>query len=70
MDGRAAHRLHLVPGKGPTLTPEQTARRNQLETALENLRQGKSRMDEEEYYTQLEPILVELARLYQTARSK
>lgn len=64
-DGRRAHGLHLL--RSPHSTPlslEQAARRDELEGELEQLRQSKSQLSEDEYYEAIEPILVQIARLY------
>jgi hypothetical protein len=46
------------------LSPEARARRDQLEQALSALRARKAEMKEDEYYSQIEKIMVETARLY------
>ena len=40
------------------------ARRDQLELEVESLRAKKPSMPEDQYYARLEPLLVQLARLY------
>lgn len=47
-----------------SLTPAQRVERDDLERAVKELRRKKSRMNEEDYYQQLEPLLLRLARLY------
>jgi hypothetical protein len=65
-DGRLAHRYILVPSKNaPRLTPERLAERDALEADIELLRDRKSELDEDEYYQQLEEIMVQLAKLYE-----
>jgi hypothetical protein len=47
------------------LSPAARERRDELEKKLSELRSRKETMQEDEYYRQLEGILVEIARLYQ-----
>jgi hypothetical protein len=66
VDGVRAHQLFLVPGDiERQLPPEIRARRDELEQKLSALRLLKAKVNEDEYYRQLEAIMVELARLYQ-----
>jgi len=66
VDGVRAHQMMLVRGDAEQkLTPEVRARRDELEQKLSGLRSRKSAMQEDDYYKQLEAILVETARLYQ-----
>jgi hypothetical protein len=65
IDGLRASQIHLVASAGESsLTPEQRTRRDELEAAVEELRRRKSGMDEAAYFTELEKLLVELARIY------
>ena len=48
-----------------SLAPEFRAQRDKLELEVEALRARKAKLPEAEYYAQLEPLLVKLARLYQ-----
>jgi hypothetical protein len=41
------------------------ARRDELELSVAKLREAKAELPEEQYYEKLEPLLLELARLYQ-----
>jgi len=67
VDGARAHQMFLVPGEVERQQPPETrARRDALELKLEALRARKTKMNEDEYYRQLEDILVETARLYET----
>ncbi len=70
LDGSSAHRLHLIPSRQERDMPAQLrARRDELERAIVKLRQSRGdAASEDEYYGELERLLVELARLY--ARSK
>ncbi|MDP7010640.1 MAG: hypothetical protein QF685_04615 [Verrucomicrobiota bacterium] len=65
-DGLRAHQLHLVlSGSEQQLPPETRTRRNALELQLAEIRTQKPVLKEDEYYNKLEPLLLELARLYQ-----
>ncbi len=66
LDGSRAHQLHLIKSRREqTMPPEVRARRDDLERAVAALREAKGKgMDEEAYYAQLEPLMIELARLY------
>jgi hypothetical protein len=64
-DGVRAHQMILARGQSEQeLSPEARARRDQLEQALSALRARKAEMKEDEYYSQIEKIMVETARLY------
>lgn len=68
LDGRLAHRWHLVRSEDERrLTPEQRRQRDALELQLEQLRNRKSSFQEVEYLSELERILLPLARLYEDA---
>ena len=65
VDGVRAHQMILVRGQGEQeLSPLARARRDALEQALSVLRSKKADMKEDDYYSQLEKIMVETARLY------
>lgn len=67
VDGVRAHQFNLVRSPAEQdLSPELRARRDELEKQLSDLRARKSELTEDDYYGQLEKILVETARLYQT----
>jgi hypothetical protein len=67
LDGTRARQLHLVPNAREfKLSAEARARRDELEVALEHLRGQKDTLAEDDYYRQLETILVELSRIYQS----
>ena len=64
VDGVRAHQWFLAPGKlERELPPEARARRDELEQKLSVLRGQKSKLNEDDYYRQLEAIMVETARL-------
>jgi hypothetical protein len=68
VDGVRAHQVHLVRNDAEKRLPaEVRARRDEIELAIAKLREGKTQMKEEEYYQQLEPLLMDMARLYETA---
>jgi len=65
-DGDLARRFHLHPNSAERqLTAQQAAERDRLETAIAQLRQRKSTLAEDEYFAELERLLVLLAKLYQ-----
>lgn len=64
VDGLRAHQVHLVPSEVERqLTPERRRLRDELESKVTHLREEKERLTEEEYYTRLEKLLLELARI-------
>jgi len=66
VDGVRAHQFHLVRNATELeLSPAARARRDELETQLSELRTRKGALPVDEYYRQLEVILVQIARLYQ-----
>jgi hypothetical protein len=65
LDGIRAHQFHLIPSdRERGMSEADRQRRDQLEQSLAALREQKSKLGEEEYYKQIEPLLVELARIY------
>lgn len=67
-DGLAANSLCLERhGVDAKFTSEQRTRRYELEAQLERLRGSKPKMDEISYLARIEPILIELSQLYETA---
>ena len=68
LDGTRAHQWTLVlSGRELAMPPELRARRNDLELKVEALRARKKNLSEQDYYAQLEPLLLALARVYQDA---
>jgi hypothetical protein len=64
-DGLRAHQMHLVrSAREQAMSPQVRAERDELERRIAQLRAQKSTMPENVYYDQLEPLLVELSRLY------
>jgi hypothetical protein len=71
VDGVRAHQMILVRGESEQkLSPETRARRDDLERQLSALRARKSSMNEDDYYKQLEAIMVQIARLYESDQQK
>ncbi len=65
MDGVRAHQLHLVLSQTEQQLPaEVRAKRDALEIAIARLRESKAQMPEEEYYSKLENLLIELEKAY------
>jgi len=65
LDGLRAHQLHLIPSDREREMPaEVRQRRDQLESSIAALRDQKEKLKDDEYYTRLEKLMVELARLY------
>ena len=70
-DGPLARQFVLVPGPAEQALPaEVRARRDQLELAVAQLRDRKDKLSEDDYYAQLEALLLQLARLYPAAPGK
>ena len=68
-DGLRAHQFVLVRSdQERKLPPAVRAKRDELELAIGKLRDQKSGMPEPEYYQLLEAMLLDLARLYQSAK--
>jgi hypothetical protein len=71
VDGPRAHQFHLIRSDAERkLSPALRAKRNEVELSIEDLRQSKETLGEDDYYRRLEPLLLELARLYQSAESE
>ena len=70
VDGRLAHQFHLVRSDSERqLSPASRRLRDHLEQAVIQLRDRKSSIeDEDAYYTQLEALLVQLAKAYEAAK--
>lgn len=68
LDGqRAAQFVLMRSAREQQLPPEARARRDELERELAALRKQKDFLAEEEYLGQIEPLLIELARIYESA---
>jgi hypothetical protein len=67
VDGLRANQLHLVRSVGErNMSAPDRQKRDELESQIAALRERKSDLDEDDYYRQLETILLQLARLYQS----
>ena len=68
LDGFRAHQFHLVRSEAELkLSPEVRAKRDTIELSINQLRDTKRTLPEDEYYQRLESLLLELARLYGSA---
>lgn len=70
-DGFRAHQIHLL--RSPTerkLSPEVRARRDELELQIRKLRDTKNNISEDDYFKQLESIVVEIAVLYEQSETQ
>ncbi len=65
LDGLLAHQWRLVPSaREEKLTPEARQRRDAIEKELAKLRVAKAKLTEDDYLKQIEPLLLELAKIY------
>ena len=65
LDGVKANQVFLVPRPAERdMPPDVRAKRDDLELAISELREEKPALDEDDYYERLEPLVLELARLY------
>jgi mannose-6-phosphate isomerase-like protein (cupin superfamily) len=70
-DGFRANQIQLVRNqREAALSPEQRARRDELEAQIETLRSRKKEMQEDEYYRDLEKVMLELGSIYGVAGGK
>lgn len=70
LDGFRAHQIHFQPNEEEAnLSPAVRKRRNDLELQLERARLRKQQTKEDEYLKEIEPIILELSRLYRDARA-
>ncbi|MFO1063247.1 MAG: hypothetical protein U0892_05190 [Pirellulales bacterium] len=71
VDGDRARKIivHSSPD-APRLNPDQVRQRSEIETELEALRLRKESMRPEEYRAAVKPLMLQLARLYETAEAK
>jgi len=66
LDGYRAHQLHLLHSPAETaMPPDLRARRDQLELQVMELRDARATVSDEEYFSKLEPLLREIARIYE-----
>jgi hypothetical protein len=65
LDGLRAHQIHLVPSDRESQMPREVRRRrDELELAIAALQAEKETLGDDVYYERLEPLMLELARLY------
>jgi hypothetical protein len=70
VDGRRAHQAHLISNAADQkLTPEQRTKRDEIELAISTLRDRKEKMPKQEYYRELEKLLLQIARLYEESEA-
>jgi hypothetical protein len=70
-DGRRAHQVHLLPSEPEKAMPEDLRRRrDQLELEVLKLRDARAKLGDEEYYRKVEPLLLDLARVYRKAEHR
>ena len=70
LDGLRAHQLHLLSSNREQNMPaESRRRRDQLELSIAVLRDRKNKLSEDDYYSQLEMLMVELAKLYRAGEA-
>jgi hypothetical protein len=68
LDGYRAHQFCLLCNPTEAMMPtELRARRDRLELQVMTLRDNRGTLSEDEYLSKLEPLLVEIARIYQEA---
>ena len=68
LDGTRAHQWHLIPSAQERAMPaDAKRRRDELEAAVEALRAKRATLAEDAYLAGLEPLLLELARVYEAA---
>jgi hypothetical protein len=70
-DGIRAHQMHLIPSDRERKIPAEVRhRRDELELAIAALRDQKGKLGDDEYYKRLEPLMLDLGRLYRQADSR
>ena len=66
LDGYRAHQFHLIPSQSEAgLSMDLRADRNRLELEIMQLREQKAEIPEELYYERLEPLLYQIAEIYE-----
>ncbi len=66
LDGYRAHQFCLIPSDTENRFPSDLrAKRNQLELEVLQLRDKKDKLSEDDYYTQLETLLLQIAQIYE-----
>ncbi len=71
LDGLTAARVTLSPaGARLPFTPEELKERASIEKELDALRSRKGKLSEQEYDTELEPLMLRLAKVYEAAEKR
>ncbi|QDT12239.1 hypothetical protein [Planctomycetes bacterium K23_9] len=71
LDGNYAARITLSPsGNAWTLAADERKQRDELEHQLEVIRSQKETLDQSEYQTAIEPVMIQLAKIYQAAEER
>lgn len=71
LDGYRAHQIHLLYSQDETaMSPDLRARRDQLELQVMELRDKRATLAEQEYFSQLEPLLREIAQIYEQTNGR
>jgi hypothetical protein len=71
LDGKFAMRVALSPsGKGLPLTDQERRQRAELENKLDQLRVKRAKLSDAEFDSAIEPLMIELARIYKTAEQR
>jgi len=71
LDGLRANQVHLIRSTHERDLPDDVrTQRDKLESDIERLRSLKVELGEDQYYNQLESVLLELARLYDDVATK
>jgi hypothetical protein len=68
LDGYRAHQLHLLYSPTETaMSADLRAKRDQLELQVMELRDTRAKFSDDEYFSRLEPLLREIAQIYEQA---
>ena len=68
LDGKRSSRITLALSDDRLrLTPEELAERDEIERLLDELRSKKNDLDQQQYESQLEPLLIRMAQVYRAA---
>jgi len=68
LDGYRAHQFHLVQSETENkMPPELRIKRDRLELEVIKLRDSKDKFSEEEYFSRLENMLLDIAQIYEQA---
>lgn len=71
LDGAAAARVTLAPAGGRLpFTQQELVQRDQIEKQLNEMRQRRDQMDQQRFDAAVEPLLLQLARLYAAAEAR